>query len=60
MGEIKTNVGTFKIIKNELHFLDYFSKKWEPFNKEYIDLVFTKDEWQKLKKYLGNFEGFGN
>ena len=44
MGEIKTNVGTFKIIKNELHFLDYFSKKWEPFNKEYIDLVFTKDE----------------
>ena len=54
------NVGTFKVIHNELHFLDYVTKKWESFNKEYKDFVFTKEEWLKVKKCLGNFEVYGN
>ena len=36
------NVGTFKVIDNELHFLDCFTKEWETFNKEYIDFISQK------------------
>ena len=53
------NVGTFKVIDNELHFLDCFTKEWETFNKEYIDFIFTKEEWLKVVKRLGNFKAYG-
>ena len=54
------NVGTFTVIDNELHFLDWFSREWESFNKEYVDFIFTKKEWREVKECLGNFEVYAN
>ena len=49
------NKGTYTVINKELHFLDFFSKEWEAFNKDY-EFILTKEEKQNLKNYLGNFE----
>tara|TARA_R100001443_G_scaffold100228_1_gene107528 strand:+ start:392 stop:574 length:183 start_codon:yes stop_codon:yes gene_type:complete len=47
--------GTYTVINKELHFLDFFSKEWESFNKDY-EFILTKEEKQNLKNYLGSFE----
>jgi len=47
--------GTYTVINKELHFLDYFSKEWESFNKDYA-FILTKEDMQTLKKNMGNFE----
>ena len=47
--------GTYAVINKELHFLDFFSKEWESFNKDY-EFILTKEEKQSLKNYLGSFE----
>ena len=47
--------GTFTVINKELHFLDYFSKEWESFNKDFA-FILTKEDMQTLKKHMGNFE----
>tara|TARA_R110000868_G_scaffold268274_2_gene527492 strand:+ start:122 stop:346 length:225 start_codon:yes stop_codon:yes gene_type:complete len=60
--EIKSKdsvIGRFSVIENELHFLCCFSKEWEAFNSDYID-VLTKKQLHKLKSYLGNFEVYAN
>lgn len=53
------NKGTFTVINKELHFLDFFSKKWEAFNKDY-EFILTKKEKQNLKNNLGSFEIYKN
>ena len=52
-------VGKFSTIDNELHFLCCYSKEWEAFNRDYIDIL-TKKQLHKLKCYLGNFEVYAN
>jgi hypothetical protein len=47
--------GTYTVINKELHFLDFFSKEWESFNKDY-EFILTKEEKKNLKNYLGSFE----
>ena len=48
------NTGTFKVIDGELHFLDCFSKEWEPFCIDYKD-VLDESEIKTLKQKLGDF-----
>jgi len=48
-------VGTFSVIDKELHFLDCFSKEWECFDKDYLDIL-TEKELKKLKNSLGKFK----
>ena len=47
--------GTYTVINKELYFLDYFSKEWESFNKDYA-FILTEEDMQTLKKHIGNFE----
>lgn len=44
------NVGTFKYINDELHFLDWFSKEWEEY--DYSFNILTKKEMKQLKQKL--------
>lgn len=48
------NTGTFKVIDGELHFLDWFSKKYEAFCIDYKD-VLNNDQIKTLKEKLGDF-----
>ena len=52
-------IGKFKTIKNILYFLDFYSNKWEEFNKDYL-FILEKQEINKLKNHLGNFKVLPN
>jgi hypothetical protein len=51
---LPNNKGTFTNIDGELHFLDCFSKEWEPFCIDYKD-VLDESEIKTLKQKLGDF-----
>jgi hypothetical protein len=56
---LPNNKGTYTVIEKELHFLDCFSKEWEPFNKDY-EFVITEKDMKKLKNKLGSFQVYKN
>ena len=44
------NIGTFKLMDNELYFLDWFSKEWEEY--DYSFNILTKKEIKYVLKHL--------
>ena len=44
------NIGTFKLMDNELYFLDWFSREWEEY--DYSFNILTKKEIKYVLKHL--------